>query len=281
MSPIEPGELLLLHPARTSIHCTVVSTSLHCRFIHSIPGDIIIEMAHTALRDRARALRHKGRSINDITLITRAPKSTVSYWCRDITLTDTQMGALALKSRARGRIGMLRAAEKKRASRQAAVEQQKRRGGKDVGAISSRDLFVLGLALYWGEGYKSGNEECGLTNSDPYILRSFIIWLQRCYGVTRANLTLRVSINHIHRRRIAVVERYWSNVTKVPLSQFTKPSLVLTRVRKTYANTADHYGTLRIKVRRGTALRRRIMGSIEELKRQIHATNLNSRNTCP
>ena len=281
MSPIEPGELLLLHPARRSIHRSAVSTSLYCRCTHQIPGDILTTMANQELCETARALRREGRSINDIVAISHAPKSTVSYWCRDIALSATQIDSLARKSRDRGKIGMLHAAENKRALRQAAVELQKKRGGKDVGKLSSRDLFVLGLALYWGEGYKSGNEECGLTNSDPRIMRTFVMWLQKFYRVPLSDLILRVSINHVHRRRVLTVERYWSHVTKVPRSQFTKTSLILIRSRKVYANTGEHYGTLRIKVRRGTTLRRRIIGSIEEIGRLIQATKRNSRNTCP
>ena len=225
-------------------------------------------MASQGLREQAQALRQQGRSIADIVTALQASKSTVSYWCRDITLSKSQQSALAEKQRTAGSIGRLRAAEIKRARRMSHVRTETERGARAVGALSQRDLFMLGLALYWGEGYKSGNEECGLTNSDPAIITAFIEWLRRIYAVPAADLILRVSVNGTHRHRVPSIEKYWSQTTGIPLSQFTTTSLIKTRSKKTYADAESHFGTLRVKVRRGTALRRRIMGSIGALKKR-------------
>lgn len=226
-------------------------------------------MALPEQREQARALRKRGLSMQEITLKMKVPKSTVSYWCRDIALSHSQIRRIAKKSLSRGRIGALRAAERKRALRIKATKWQKQIGRKDVAKISQRDLFMLGAALYWGEGNKSGNEECGLTNSSPDIIRIFMVWLKKIYGIEVQDLMLRVSINQLHRERICAVERYWSELTKVPLSQFTKPSIIKAKSRKIYKNRDEHFGTLRVKVRRGTALRRRIIGSLEEIGRQV------------
>lgn len=235
-------------------------------------------MAAIELRERVRALRKQGESIGEISRILRANKSTVSYWCRDISLSRSQLQKIAERQRAGGALGRLRAAEMKRAERLRAIESEARRGAKDVGTIGKRDIFMLGLALYWGEGYKSANDECGLTNSDPRIIRAYIEWLQQIYGEDLSNLILRVSINGDHKHRVDRVEQYWSKVTRIPRSQFTKTSLIRTRAKKVYANADEHFGTLRVKVRRGTTLRRRILGSIAEVSRQFYSINRNSRN---
>src|SRR3989344_674100 len=129
-------------------------------------------MASVQLREKARLLRQKGQSISNISTALNASKSTVSYWCRNIALTNKQMRNLAQKRKDAGALGRLRAAEKKRAIRIEAVEVESKRGARAIGSLSQRDIFVLGIALYWGEGYKSGNEECGFTNSDPDISRA-------------------------------------------------------------------------------------------------------------
>jgi hypothetical protein len=139
-------------------------------------------------------------------------------------------------------------------------------GRKDVGKISRRDLFMLGLALYWGEGYKGLSDELGFTNSDPAMILFFIHWLSKIYKIKPGQLILRVSINASHTHRVRQVERYWSRLTGIPLSQFTMTSLIKTAHKKIYANQDIHYGTLRVKVRSGTDLRRRILGSIQQLK---------------
>lgn len=226
-------------------------------------------MAFQVVREKARNLRHKGKSIAEIAALLDASKSTVSYWCRDISLTKAQQSLLVERQAHGGAVGRLRAAEMKRAQRLINTERDKARGIRDVGTLSKRDVFILGLALYWGEGYKSGNEECGLTNSDPAIILSFITWLRDVYGVPSADLILRVSLNETHRYRKDDVERYWSRTTGIPLTQFTATSLIRAAVQKRYAAPENHFGTLRVKVRRGTSLRRRIMGSLGSLKQQF------------
>lgn len=135
-----------------------------------------------------------------------------------------------------------------------------------VGKLSNRDRYIAGLALYWSEGYKHKGEETGFTNSDPKMIVFFIRWVADFYSIGKERLILRVSINKIHRRRIKDVERYWSKVTNVPLTQFTKTSLIKSSLKKKYANHSVHFGTLRVKVRRGTDLRRKILGSIKQIK---------------
>jgi hypothetical protein len=140
------------------------------------------------------------------------------------------------------------------------------KGRSDVGQISQRDLFMLGLALYWGEGYKQGSQELGFTNSNAEIIRLYIHWLRQIYGVEKARLILRVSINVSHKHRVQEVTQFWSRIAGVPLSQFTKPSLIQSKSKKVYTNHHEHFGTLRVKVRNGTSLRRQILASIDALR---------------
>ena len=235
-------------------------------------------MAKVALREQAQELRSRGNSISEIAEALKASKSTVSYWCRDIKLSSVQLRALAKRQESGGALGRLRAAEKKRLTRIAAVAEAEQKGKRDVGRLSERDIFILGTALYWGEGYKSGNEECGLTNSNPDIIRSFITWMRRIYNVRSPDLILRVSINNSHRGRVKEVEKYWSKVTGIPLTQFTTTSLIKSSAHKIYSDPQKHFGTLRVKIRRGTQLRRRIIGSLDEIASQMISIYSNSLN---
>ena len=231
------------------------------------------------IRDHARRLRASGKSLNEIAKRLSQSKSTISYWCRNIELTEPQLLVLSLKQLNAGRIGRLHAAKQKHDQRIIATETQRRQGHYDIGTLSQRDIFILGLALYWGEGYKHGNEECGITNTDPSIILGFIIWVNAVYGVQKDDLILRVSVNGTHKDRVTSIEKYWSQQTGIPRSQFTRVSLVKTPRKKMYSDSKSYFGTLRVKVRKATALRRRILGSIEEAGRQIQATKLNSRKT--
>ena len=48
-------------------------------------------MAKSELKIKARKLRTFGKSIKDIALMVGVSQSTVSLWCRDISLTDHQL----------------------------------------------------------------------------------------------------------------------------------------------------------------------------------------------
>lgn len=226
----------------------------------------ILSMVKLFAREKALEMRARGTSIGQISRELGVSKSTVSLWCKNIALSQSQIEAIHTGMRKAGTRALLLVAEKKRAERMRAIEHFKRIGAKDVGRLSKRDLFILGLGLYWGEGYKNGSEETGFTNSDPGMIRIFVSWLCRIYGIQKTDLIFRISINQIHSKRIDTVMRYWTQLLGVSKTQFTKTSLIKSPVKKLYKNNDNYYGVLRVKVRNGVNLRRRILGSLEKLK---------------
>lgn len=223
-------------------------------------------MAKIREKEKAVVLRHKGFGIKEIARQLAVSKSTVSYWCRDIPLSLQQINTLQKRSGAHALTALLKASERKRSHRLAQTVIENATGKKDVGQITSRDYLMVGLGLYWGEGYKRGSEELGFTNSDPQMILFFIRFLRIVYHIDIDRLIARISINNLHKNRASDVLSYWSQLTTIPFSQFTKTSFIKTQSKKQYKNHANHYGTLRIKVRRGSSLRRRILGSLETLK---------------
>lgn len=226
-------------------------------------------MADIKNRERAQNLRRRGFGIAEISKKLKKPKSTISFWCRDISLTKTQLARLTAKSNQAGLSQVLKNAERLRDRRQKDIVHFLALGKKEVGALTERDLLMVGLGLYWGEGYKQGNQEFGFSNSDPAMMQFFISFLKKIYQVETKDLIARVSINHIHATREKAIKAKWSWYTKIPTSQFTKTSLIKTNSRKVYTRSENYLGTLRVKVKKGTNLRRRILGSISRLQEEI------------
>lgn len=217
-------------------------------------------------REKALALRKQGESIKQIAHELDLSSSTVSYWCRDVILSPIQIRRLQEHQRRAGLKAILKYAELKRNARIKKENDLLRLGKNEVGTLNMREVFLVGLALYWGEGYKSGNGELGFTNSNIEMIKFILNWFRDIFGIRNEDFILRVSVNEQHKNRIVAVEQFWSDKTGIPLSQFSKSSLIKVKAKKVYANAKNHYGTLRVKVRRGTDLRRRILGSIEGLK---------------
>ncbi len=215
-------------------------------------------MAHTFLRDRARLLRGKGKSLNEITRSIDVPKSTVRYWCRDIILSSIQQERLIKMQR----MGGARAAEAIRARRIKLTERLFKEGVREIGDLTRRERFLIGIALYWAEGYRKGNQEFGFTNSDPQMVRFLIRWLTYSCGINKKRVYARICINVSYQNRIKEISRFWRRITKLDQSQFSNPTFIHVANRKKYLDKSGYYGLLRIKVKRSTNFRRKIMGWI-------------------
>ena len=223
-------------------------------------------MAKIQEKIKAQELRRKGWSINEIAQKLSVSKSTTSVWCRDISLTPDQIKRLTEKQTSKSYEGRLKGLEKIRQKRLQEITLLRKEGIKEVNKLNKKEFFIAGIAMYWSEGYTAPvNYEVGFTNSDPKMILFMLKWFKRCCKVDHNRFSLRVGINEIHKNRIKKVEKYWSQLTKIPLSQFNKTSLKKAKIQKVYKNYNEHYGTLRIKVRRGTKLRRKIDGWIEGL----------------
>lgn len=213
-------------------------------------------------QDRAQTLRGQGRSIKEIARLLSVSPSTVSRWCEQITLTHLQSERLKHKQRTAGIAALQPWIQKNKQVKAADLILQKSLGTKDVGQMQKRDFFMLGLGLYWSEGYKKGSQEWGFTNSDPSIIRTILWWLKTCYDVPLERVHARVTINSYHERQAVRIMTYWSKQTGIPLESFAKPTFISGYGRPSHSSHT-YYGTLRIKVRNGTSLRRRILASIQ------------------
>ncbi len=226
-------------------------------------------MAKSAQRLEARKLRRTGLSINVIAKKLGVSKSSVCLWCNDINLTQKQKEVLIKHSKDGGEKGRLLGAKhnkEERIKRQKYFENQ---GILEVGLLSKRELFLVGVALYWAEGSKK-TRDVVFINSDPTMIALFIRWLKECLFVDESRIYCKVGINKIHESRIDEVEKYWSKTTGIQRSRFSKVSLKKVKNQKVYENFNSHYGSLAIRVRRGTNLNYEILGYIEGIKQNIN-----------
>lgn len=87
-----------------------------------------------------------------------------------------------------------------------------------------QQLKVAGLMLYWGEGSKlfTGRYmSVDFANSNPDMVKLFIKFLRKIYGVNEAKLRCLLYCYSSH--DVQKLKNFWSKTTKIPLNQFTKP----------------------------------------------------------
>ena len=93
-------------------------------------------------------------------------------------------------------------------------------GGKLVDRLSERDLLIAGTALYAAEGAKRDGLVI-FANSDPRMIRMFIVWLRRFFVIDERRLRVRLYL-HEGLGLTGAIE-FWSEVTAIPAGQFVKP----------------------------------------------------------
>ena len=172
-------------------------------------------MARFADKLRAMELRKKGNSYTYISEILNISKSTLSDWLAEIPYTPNAETV--------SRIGRARAAsgEAKSKIRRDSILEAGTASKRELGRMSQRDLFMLGLGLYVGEGSKTA-EIIGFVNADPSVINLMIRWFTEAIGLPKANLRIRLHLYPDSDERRSL--QYWSKITTIPVSQFQKTS---------------------------------------------------------
>lgn len=219
-------------------------------------------MYYPHIKETAKKMRQKGMSLGDIVKNLEISKSTASFWCKDIMLTESAIRKIKIQGKVKSIRGLLRYSEFKRKERMERCFSQKEEGARILGVLSKRDILMVGLGLYWGEGYKYENGELGFTNSNPEMICFYFKWLE-LWGVKKDSLIFRLTINEFFRKRENTLKNFWIGFLGIKKEQFSKTTFIKTNLKKASLENMEKYkGILRIKVRKGTALRNKILGAI-------------------
>lgn len=210
-------------------------------------------------KQKAQELRKQGLSYKEIQEVVPIPKSTLSGWCRDIALTEKQ--ALRLfKNRLKGsEKGRIIGAKRQQAKRIAETQEFMEKGKKEVGLLSKRDRFIVGLALYAAEGTKK-DRACSFSNSDPSLIKFMANWFREFCQVPEYKLRGAIWLHEGLNEEIA--KKHWSNLVAIPLLQFHKTYIAKNKSESLKIRKNIHsYGVFSLKFS-DAKIHRKIMGWI-------------------
>ena len=221
-------------------------------------------MVNKKLKQKAIQLRKCGKTYSEILRIVPVAKSTLSLWLREVGLSIPQKQRITEKRKA----GQRKAAATRkydRIERQTSLIQIAK---MDIESISKRELWLIGISLYWAEGSKEKEYAPGIgisfSNSDARMIALFIKWLKVCIGLTNKDLALSLYIHESHTNRVPEVCRYWSNFLGLPMSFFSKVYFKRNKLNTNRKNTGLLYnGLLRVNIRSSSDLNRKITGWIQ------------------
>jgi hypothetical protein len=214
-------------------------------------------------KDRAIKLRQQGKTYSEILEVVPVAKSTLSLWLREVGLSKTQKQALTKKKHA----AQLRGAARRKEIRLAETAQIHTLCKKDITGINKRELFLIGVALYWAEGTKRSGERSGIAvdfaNSDPQMIKIFVKWLVACCNVSEDEIELRLHIHLSHKYREDTIKEIWTKEVGLKKPTFTKTLYKKHNPKSVRHKTDESYiGLVSVRVKKSTVLHRRIMGWI-------------------
>ncbi len=228
------------------------------------------------VRSKALQLRLRGFSINEITKKLGVPKSTLSGWLRNVVLSDA--ARLRIQSRVKQGVynGIIKRNKLQTHVARQRVLQIRQEFKKLVPPLTKKDILLAGAILYWAEGYKRplvryGREitshSISFVNSDPEMIRVFILFLIKVLHIPLENLRLSMRLYaHINEQDSM---KYWQAITGAPESCFRKTTYLVSGASKgKRPYTRLPHGTLQVAVY-STEKFSQLMGLLEGVKEKL------------
>ncbi|HUX35848.1 MAG TPA: hypothetical protein VMV71_02330 [Candidatus Paceibacterota bacterium] len=213
------------------------------------------------LKEKAISLRQGGFSYSEILKEIPIAKSTLSLWLRSVDLSKRQKQRITEKRLA----AALRGGEIRKNNRILTIQKIHEKAARDIHKISKRELWLMGVMLYWAEGTKEKDNHpgCGVqfTNSDPDMIKLFLRWLFEICAVKREEVYFDIFIHENHRSNIGRAINYWSGITGYPSNYFPHIYFKKNIIKTKRKNVGDSYfGLIKIRVKASSNLSRKIAG---------------------
>ena len=198
-------------------------------------------------KPRVVQYRLAGRSYNEIHHLLGVPKSTIALWLKDVALSDELRRRLYDRSRSAGTQALIARNQRQTVLAQQRAEAGKAKAASAVGALSPRELFLVGSALYWAEGRRqegrNGNR-LSFCNADPCAIRLMMRFFREVVGIPESRFRVHVVLHP--GLDVEAARRYWAEVTSLPLTPAIKTFVGLSRASRGRRPRRLPYGTCHV-----------------------------------
>lgn len=197
--------------------------------------------------------RKKGLSYNEIQKHISVSKDTISRWCRNIELSQEQKDRLFRNKNLGLKTGGLLGAEVNKNKRIILENKIINDSVSQIGNLSDKEKFLVGVALYSGEGTKSGSS-VEFTNSDPKLVQFFLDWLVEYCFVDKSNIKFALWLHQGLDEDKA--KKYWSNLLSIPDGNFNKTYFAKVKTDSKKVRKINHpFGIIKVRYHNVNKLR--------------------------
>ncbi len=221
-------------------------------------------------KEKAITLRKMGKTYTDILRVVPVAKSTLAIWLKDAKLSIPEKQKFTEAKR----LASLRGGQAKKKQRVDKQNQILFNAKSEIRGISSYELFLLGVMLYWAEGAKEKEHKPGsmfeFSNMDPKMIQVFMVWLLKVCKIHKNMIIFNIFLHQTHKHRMEEVRCYWSKVTNFPVNNFSTIYWKKNNIQTNRKNVGEkYYGVLKIKVKKSSNLVRRVAGWSEGIFEKV------------
>lgn len=171
-----------------------------------------------AEKQQSIKMRKEGKSIKEIARILHVSKASVSVWVRNVQLSEKVISKLKQRGTSADIV------ERRRLTRLSNEDtiraKQIQDASEEVFNLSKKELFIIGVMLYWAEGGKTKRGLVRVANSDPKIIQIMMKFFRIICEVPESKFRGHIHI-HSHMAK-EKAEVFWSEISGIPVSQFFK-----------------------------------------------------------
>ncbi len=175
-------------------------------------------------KEKAQVLRKIGKSYNEIKEELGVPKATLSDWFRgqawskelSIKLVEKASGAHTVRIQELNRI---RGENLKKLYLEAENEAV-----AEFELLKYHPLFIAGLMIYWGEGNKVSKNRCSIANTEPLMIKLFLLFLKNICRFKGSKIKAWILIYPDLDEKLC--KSFWVGKTGLSYENFTKSMLI-------------------------------------------------------
>lgn len=195
-------------------------------------------------KNKAMSLRKNGYTYSEIMrLIPNLPKSTLSNWVQNITLTNQDKDRIRQKALLAGTHGRLIGAWRNKEKAQNRILKIQLEAEREYRKLKKSRLFNAGLILYWGEGSKK-SRMFQFMNSDSRTVKIMLRWLREAVHVPEDDIKIRLFTHKVYYTQGH--QQFWLHTTGVGSKNFLKT--VYKPTKHKVAKNENYKGCCRIEI---------------------------------
>ena len=188
---------------------------------------LLFSMARIKDRQKVIILRKNGKTYSEIKRELGIPKSTLSNWLSKYPLTRDQLKAIEKTSKRNKEVGVEKCRMTKRKKREKRLREIYIKEKSKLLPLTKREIYLIGLFLYWGEGLKDIKGALSLSNTDPSVIKFYLYWLVKNLGIPKKKI--KVGIHLYVDMDVEESLNYWSRELQLSRNQFSKPYIKKTK----------------------------------------------------